>query len=124
MNFEKMITIYHNPRCSKSREALALVEGFTAAHGLTLSVVDYQKTPLTVTQLCALRDQLGTSVREMVRDNEAEYAALNLAAADDTALLAAIADHPKLLQRPIVAFQGKAMVGRPPERLAALLQMK
>lgn len=117
-----MITIYHNARCSKSREALAMVEQFAAAHHLPLDIVDYLKTPVTVPALSALRDQLGGSVRDMVRSNEAEYAELNLAAADEAALLAAIADHPKLLQRPIVVYRGRAMIGRPPACLTALLQ--
>lgn len=117
-----MITIYHNPRCSKSREALTLVDQFAAAHHLTLDIVDYLKTPLSLPQLSALRDQLGTGARGMVRDNEAEFTELNLAAADEAGLLAAIANHPKLLQRPIVVYRGQAMIGRPPERLTTLLQ--
>lgn len=117
-----MITIYHNPRCSKSREALTMVEQFAASHDLAVDVIDYLKTPPSAQQLSALRDQLGGDARSMVRDNEEEYAQLNLAAADEAALLTAIAAHPRLLQRPIVVYRGKAMVGRPPERLAALLQ--
>lgn len=99
-----------------------MVQQFAITQGLTLDVVDYQKTPLSPPQLSALRDQLGTPAREMVRDNEGEYQELNLAAADDAVLLAALADHPKLLQRPIVVYRGKAMIGRPPEKLADLLQ--
>jgi len=99
-----------------------MTQHFASAQGLTLDVVDYLKTPLSLPQLSALQSQLDAAAREMVRDNEAEYHALNLASADDAALLAAIADHPRLLQRPIVAFRGKALIGRPPERLAALLQ--
>lgn len=117
-----MITIYHNPRCSKSREALAMVERFAAERGLTVELVDYQATPLSLAQLAELQRQLGTGVRDMVRDNETEYAELNLAQADDQALLRALAGHPKLLQRPIVSYRGRALIGRPPERLAALLQ--
>jgi arsenate reductase (glutaredoxin) len=117
-----MITIYHNPRCSKSREALALVERFSTAKGLTLHVIDYQKTPLTLAQLTSLQQQLGVTVREMVRDNEEEYAALNLAQADDATLLQAVEAHPKLLQRPIVVRNARAVIGRPPERINVLLQ--
>jgi len=117
-----MITIYHNPRCSKSREALSMVERFAAAHDLRVDVVDYLKTPLSPAQLTALQRQLGTSAREMVRDNEPEYAQLGLEQADDAALLEALAAHPKLLQRPVVVYRERAMIGRPPERLAALLQ--
>ena len=117
-----MITIYHNPRCSKSREALTMVEQFAKEHRLTLDVVDYLKTPLSLQQLSVLHAQLGTDAREMVRDNEAEFEQLGLATADEAALLQAIAGHPRLLQRPIVSFNGRAMIGRPPARLTALLQ--
>lgn len=116
-----MITIYHNPHCSKSREALSMVQRFAAQRSLKLNVVDYLKTPPSLAQLATLQQQLGSGAREMVRDNEAEYAALNLAQADDAALLEAIASHPKLLQRPIVSYQGQALIGRPPELLASLL---
>jgi len=99
-----------------------MAEQFATAQGLVLEVVDYQKTPLSLAQLSTLQDQLDVPVREIVRNNEPEYRELSLADADDATLLAAIADHPKLLQRPIVVYRGKAMVGRPPERLASLLQ--
>lgn len=117
-----MITIYHNPRCSKSREALALAQQFAGDHQQELKVVDYQKTPLTPAQLATLHEQLGGRLRDMVRDNEEEYAALNLAQADDATLLQALSAHPKLLQRPIVSYRGRAVIGRPPEHLHTLLQ--
>ena len=115
-----MITIYHNPRCSKSREALALAEQFSSEHKVQLDVVDYQKTPLTLAQLKELHRQLGGPVSAMLRDNEAEYAALDLAQADDAALLAALAAHPKLLQRPVVVYRGRAVIGRPPQLVSEL----
>ncbi|MEO6922030.1 MAG: arsenate reductase (glutaredoxin) [Collimonas sp.] len=110
-----MITIYHNPRCSKSRAALAIAEQFSAQQKLKLEVVDYQKTPLTLAQLQALHRTLGGPVGAMLRDNEPEYAALNLAQADEAALLEAVAAHPKLLQRPIVVYRQRAVIARPPE---------
>lgn len=116
-----MVTIYHNPRCSKSREALALVEQFAARQGVPLEVVEYLQTPPTVPQLLTLHALLGGDIRDMVRSNEDEYAALGLANADDSALLEAIAAHPKLLQRPIVVHAGRALIGRPPERLNEIL---
>lgn len=116
-----MITIYHNPRCSKSREALAIVEQFASGQNLGIEVVDYLKTPPGVEQLSSLHQMLGGDVRDMVRSNEDEYTALGLGEADDAALLAAVAAHPKLLQRPIVVYKGRAMIGRPPERLGELL---
>lgn len=117
-----MITIYHNPRCSKSREALALAQQFSAQQNLPLQVVEYLKTPLTLAQLAALHRQLGGEVRDMVRDNEEEFSALNLAHADQAALLRALAQYPVLLQRPIVSYGDRAMIGRPPESLLAFLQ--
>ena len=99
-----------------------MVEQFAGTHRLALNVVDYLKTPLSLEQLSVLRDQLDAKVRDMVRDNEAEFAQLNLAEADEATLLEAIVAHPKLLQRPIVVYQERAMIGRPPERLTALLQ--
>lgn len=113
-----MLTIYHNPRCSKSREALALVQQYGASHGLPLQVVDYLKTPPTLEQLAALQRQLRLPARAMVRDNEPEYDSLQLAQADDAILLRALAACPKLLQRPIVSYRGRALIGRPPALLA------
>ena len=117
-----MITILHNPRCSKSREALVLTQQFAIEQGLPLTVLDYQKTPLTLAQLIVMQKQLNLAARDMLRDSEAESAALNLAQADEATLLQAMADHPVLLQRPIVICNGRALIGRPPERLSALLQ--
>ena len=115
-----MITIYHNPRCSKSREALAMAEQFGNENKLALEIVDYQKTPLTLAQLQDLHRTLGGPVSTMVRDNEPEYAELDLAQADDAALLAALASHPKLLQRPIVVYRKRAVIARPPQLLDQL----
>lgn len=118
-----MITIYHNPRCSKSRETLALVESLNAA-GTPLNVVEYLKKPPTVEELETLHRQLGRPVRDMLRDGEEPYKALDLARADltDAEAYAAIAAHPILLQRPIVVYCGKAAIGRPPESVKALFE--
>lgn len=117
-----MITIYHNPRCSKSRETLALVQQVSIDQNLPLEVVDYQKSVLDVGQLRQLHQQLGGSVKDMLRDNEDEYSSLGLNQADDETLLAALASHPKLLQRPIVSYLGKAAIGRPPELVLSLFK--
>jgi arsenate reductase len=117
-----MITIYHNPRCSKSREALALTQQFADANHLAIETIDYLKTPPTLTQLTIIAQQLNGAVREMVRDNEEEYAEIGLDNANDATLLQAIADHPKLLQRPIIVYRNRAVIGRPPERVHDLLQ--
>jgi arsenate reductase (glutaredoxin) len=116
-----MTTIYHNPRCSKSRETLALLDTLNPA-GEPIDVVEYLKHPLTVEQLEVLHRQLGRPVRDMIRDNEAPYQELGLrdASLPDARLFAAIAAHPVLLQRPIVVYQGKAAIGRPPEDVKSL----
>lgn len=117
-----MIKIYHNPQCSKSREALTLVEQFCRQHDVPLETVKYLEAPLTMGQLAALREQLGIPARAMVRENEDEYAAMGLAQAGDHALLHALADCPKLLQRPIVAYRDKAIIARPPHLLNDFLR--
>ncbi|MDN4576434.1 arsenate reductase (glutaredoxin) [Pandoraea cepalis] len=118
-----MITVYHNPRCSKSREALALVEGSPAVGGSDLQIIEYLKTPPTLADLKRLHNLLGVPVREMIRSNETEYAELGLAdaAMTDDALLAVVAAHPKLLQRPIVVNGDKAVIARPPELASQVL---
>ena len=118
-----MITIYHNPRCSKSRETLALVETLNTT-GTPVNVVEYLKTPPTVEELEALHRQLGRPVRDMLRDGEDPYKTLDLARADltDAQAYEAIAAHPVLLQRPIVVYRGKAAIGRPPESVQALFE--
>ncbi|WP_107309823.1 arsenate reductase (glutaredoxin) [Burkholderia metallica] len=118
-----MITIYHNPRCSKSRETLALVESLNTT-GIPLNVIEYLKTPPTVAELEVLHRQLGRPVRDMLRDGEEPYKTLDLARTDlsDAEAYAAIAAHPILLQRPIVVYRGKAAIGRPPESVQALFE--
>lgn len=115
------ITIYHNPRCSKSRDALERVAQFASLHQREVKVVDYLDTPLNVTQLQALQHQLGVSARELVRTNEEEYMAQQLDQADEHTLLLALAATPKLLQRPIVVVDEKAIIARPPELLDTFL---
>lgn len=107
--------IYHNPRCSKSREALALLE----ARGLTPQVVLYLEQPPTLDELTALQRRLGVPAREMLRNGESAYDTLHLAdaALSDRQLLRAITDHPVLLQRPIVVDGERALIARPPELL-------
>lgn len=117
-----MITIYHNPRCSKSREALALVEAFASSTQIPINVVEYLTSPPSVAQLEELQGMLGCPASEMTRSNEEEFAALGLERAADEDLLRAIASHPKLLQRPIVVFGKRAVIGRPPELVSSLLE--
>ncbi|MDM8190526.1 arsenate reductase (glutaredoxin) [Pseudomonas koreensis] len=113
------LTLYHNPRCSKSRGALELLE----ARGLTPTVVRYLETPLSAAQIKALLDKLGISARQLLRSGEDEYKTLNLADASlsEQHLIDAIAAHPKLMERPILEVGDKAVIGRPPENVLELL---
>lgn len=113
-----MIRIYHNHRCSKSRATLALLEG----HG-KIEVVNYLDTPPDTTELKRLLKLLGIPARQLLRTGEAAYKELGLAdpALSDDALVAAMAAQPILIERPIVVANGKAVIGRPPEAVLAIL---
>ena len=113
------IVIYHNPRCSKSRAALALIR----ERGVEPDIVEYLKTPLDPEALQDLLRALGASARELVRTGEAPYRELGLAdpATTEVELIGAIASHPILMQRPVVRRGERAVVGRPPEQVAELL---
>jgi arsenate reductase len=117
-----MITIYHNPRCTKSRGACDLVTNAYGHLNEPVKVIEYLREPLTVAQLKDLHRMLGRPVRDMLRNTESEYKELGLANPEltDEQLLQAIAKHPILLQRPIVVRNGKAVIGRPPENVEAL----
>lgn len=116
-----MLTIYHNPRCSKSRAALAELEKYAAARAHPIDVINYLQSPPTLDDLRGLQTRLGCPVRDMLRSNEEEYARLGLDDADDGALLNAIALHPRLLQRPIVVYRGEALIARQPNSLRDFL---
>ncbi|WP_199634688.1 arsenate reductase (glutaredoxin) [Serratia sp. PAMC26656] len=116
----KNVTIYHNPRCSKSRETLALLE----QHGVTPEVVLYLETPPSADALKKLLKELGfSSARELMRKKEDLYKELKLAdeTLSETQLLAAMVEHPKLIERPIVVKGSKARIGRPPEQVLEIL---
>lgn len=113
------LTLYHNPRCSKSRGALDLLE----ARGLAPTVVRYLETPPDVATLKALLDKLGMPPRQLLRTGEDDYAQLNLAdpTLGDAQLIDAMATHPKLIERPILVAGDKAVIGRPPEKILEIL---
>ena len=112
------LVLLHNPRCSKSRAARALLE----ERGVDFEERRYLEEPLSREELLELRERLGRPVREWVRKGEAAYAEAGLSAsADEPALLDAIAAHPILLERPIAIRAGRAIVGRPPEQVLDLL---
>ena len=113
------LTLYHNPRCSKSRGALELLE----ARGLAPTVVRYLETPPTARELQALLGKLNISARQLLRSGEDEYKTLNLADASlsEAQLIDAMAQHPKLIERPILIAGDKAVIGRPPEKVLEIL---
>ncbi len=113
------LTLYHNPRCTKSRGALELLQ----ARGLSPDVVLYLETPPDAAQLRELLGKLGISARQLLRTGEDDYKQLNLADASlsDEQLIAAMATHPKLIERPILVVGDKAVIGRPPENVLELL---
>ena len=115
------VTIYHNPRCSKSRQSLELLRDA----GAEPIIVEYLKQPPSPSQIMALAGKLGVRVSDILRTGEAEYKeATDLPALDDDAALAGwVAVHPKVLQRPIVVNEktGAAVVGRPPENVLKIL---
>ena len=111
--------LFHNPRCSKSRAALALLHG----RGVSPRIVDYLAAPPSADQLRTLLRQLGLPARDLLRSGEAEYAELGLAdpALDEAQLIAAMAAHPRLIERPVFVAGDRAVIGRPPERVLELL---
>lgn len=112
-------TIYHNPRCSKSRQTLQLLE----EHGEQPEIVKYLETPPDAATLKSLLDMLGLEPRQLMRQKESEYKALGLddPELDRDTLIRAMTEHPKLIERPIVVKDGKAALGRPPEDVLEIL---
>jgi len=114
------ITIWHNPRCSKSRETLALLQ----KKGVEPTVREYLKEPPTKAEVTRLIDLVGGNPGDLIRDGEAEFKALGKKKADlgKAEIAAAIAAQPILLQRPIVVAGARAAIGRPPEAVLPLLR--
>lgn len=113
------VTIYHNPRCSKSRDTLALIEG----KGIEPQVIEYLKTPPTREELRGLVSKLGIKPEQLVRKGEDVYKQKFAGKAmGDEQWLDALAKNPVLIERPIVVKGAKAVLGRPPENVLALLR--
>lgn len=110
--------IWHNPKCSKSREALKLLE----EKGGTFEVFKYLDTPPSREEIIALVKKLGVSARELMRTKEDLYKELELAKVDDEEkLIDALAEHPKLIERPILIEDNRAVIGRPVEKTIEFL---
>ena len=112
-----MLTIYHNPRCSKSRQTLALIEEKNAP----VTIVEYLKTPLNESEIKTLLTQLSLSPIEMMRTKETEFKEQNLKEASEEVLIQAMVNTPKLIERPIVTSETGAIIGRPPENVLTLI---
>jgi arsenate reductase len=111
------LTFYHNPKCSKSRTALAMLE----ERGLKPRIVEYLKTPLSAQELASLIAKLGMPAQQLVRKGEeiykSRYAGRSLT---DAEWIQAMAEHPILIERPILVQGAKAVIGRPPENVTKL----
>jgi len=113
------VRIYHNPRCSKSRQTLALIE----EAGIAPEVVHYLETPPTAEELTVLMQKLGLSPRDLIRKGEDAYKEQGLADMQltDEQLIEFMVKYPKLIERPIVVKGNNAILGRPPENVNTLL---
>lgn len=112
------VTIWHNPRCSKSREALKLLE----EKGADVEVFKYLDEEITKEDIKKLLDMIGAKPRDIMRTKEAIYKELGLKdVEDDEKLIEAMVEHHKLIERPIVIKDGKAIIGRPPTKVLDLI---
>ena len=114
------VKIYHNPRCSKSRQALQIIKDY----GVEPEVIEYLKEPLDRSELENIAKRLGLRPKEFVRKNEAEFKDNNLAGKleKDSDLIEAMAKFPKIMERPLVISDLGAVVGRPPENVLKVLK--
>ena len=115
----KELTIYHNPRCSKSRQTLQILRD----RGIEPSIVEYLKTPLQKDELKKISTSLGFRPKEFVRKNESDFKERKLVnhAENDDKMIEAMAAYPKIIERPIVVLKNKAVIGRPPENVLKLI---
>ena len=111
------VTIDHNPRCSKSRQTLALLE----ENGVKPTIVEYLTDTPTAGELKGILGLLGKSAKDILRTKEAKEEGIDAGALDEDALVAAMIAHPRVIERPIVVKDDKAAVGRPPESVLAIL---
>jgi len=113
------VVIYHNPRCGKSRQTLDLIRGL----GVRPQVVEYLDTPPSAAQLKGFLKALGMTPRDLMRKKEPEYQALGLddPALSDDALIGAMVENPRIIERPIVTKGAKVALGRPPENVLEIL---
>ncbi|PHS79228.1 MAG: arsenate reductase (glutaredoxin) [Rhodospirillaceae bacterium] len=111
------VTIYHNPKCSKSRQTLELIQG----QGVEPQIIKYLETPLTAAELKDILAKLGKTAAEIVRKKEAKEEGIDVANLDNDALIEALVNHPRAIERPIVVNGDKAAMGRPPESVLDII---
>lgn len=111
-------TIYHNPKCSKSRQALDLLR----MNNVDPQIIEYMETPPNKRKLEEILGYLKVEPKEILRTKEGVFSELNLDLNDSNQVLQAIVDHPELLERPIICCGDKAVIGRPPEKVLELLR--
>ena len=116
----KVTTIYHNPRCSKSRQTLQLIRD----NGVEPKIIEYLKTPLKKDELKNITNMLGLRPKEFIRKNENDFKENNLGEIidDNEKIIEAMASHPKIIERPIVTKGESAIIGRPPENVLDILK--
>jgi len=112
-----VIKIYHNPRCSKSRQALEILQ----QEGISPEIIDYLKTPLTAEAVRSLLKKLNLPARDIIRTKEAGALDIDLTAVKDDTLIAEIVKNPVLIERPIVVTEKGALICRPPEKIYDIL---
>ena len=111
------VTIYHNPRCSKSRQTLQIIED----KGISPTIITYLDNPPSIDELKAILSKLGITPRELLRKKEADECGLNDDSLNEDALIAGMVANPRAIERPIVVKGDKAVLGRPPENVLDLL---
>lgn len=111
------VVIYHNPRCSKSRETLALIQN----HGIEPVIIEYLKQPLSEAKITALLKKLGIRASDLIRRKEKQFAESGLDLANEHQLVTAMAQYPTLIERPVVVCGNQARLGRPPEKVLEIL---
>ena len=113
------VTIYHNPRCSKSRQTLSILQD----KGVQIDIIEYLQTPPDVKTLQSLIKKLGISAKDLLRKGEQEFklAGLDKDNLSDEEIIQAMVKYPKLIERPIVVHKDKAVLGRPPENVLSII---
>jgi arsenate reductase len=111
------VKIYHNPRCSKSRQTLDLIRG----NGIEPEVIEYLNTPPTQADIKEVLGFLNLEAKDIVRTKEEVFKALDLDLSNESQVISAISKNPKIMERPIVVNGDKAVIGRPPENVLEIL---